>query len=243
MTESFQELEAPIVAVRRIAIVDDHPAFRRGIAELIDLEADLTVCFEAENASEGISAMRSLKPDGAIIDISMPGINGIELIKMIRAENPRLPILVLSMHKESLYAARALRAGARGYVMKSEAVTHIIDGLRRVLENRIYLSPQFSEQILFRAISQENFRFESPVDILTTRERQVLELMGNGRSTREIADELQMSTKTVEAHRGHMRQKLFLKDGGELVRFAQTWVNQEPAENPQRETSPLPIVE
>ena len=137
---------------KRVLIVDDHPVFRHGMAALIAAEKDLAVCGEADSAPAALEAMRRLKPDLAMLDISLQGTNGIELVKLMRAEQPRLPILMLSMHDESLYALRALRAGARGYVMKAEAMTHVLAALRKVLSGDIYVSPRFSERLVFKAI-------------------------------------------------------------------------------------------
>ena len=212
---------------RRVLIVDDHPVFRHGIAALIAAEKDLTVCGEADNAPAALEAMRRLKPDLAMLDISLQGTNGIELVKLMRAEQPRLPILMLSMHDESLYALRALRAGARGYVMKAEAMTHVLAALRKVLSGDIYVSPRFSERLVFKAIQSLEGGMGSPVDKLSDRELEVLQLLGRGFGTREIANELHLSVKTIETHRAHIKEKLGFKDAGEMVRFAIDWVAQE----------------
>jgi DNA-binding NarL/FixJ family response regulator len=214
-------------AQKRILIVDDHPVFRRGIAALITEQVDLTVCGEAENAPTALDAMRRLKPDLALLDISMPGANGIELIKLMLAEHPKLPILILSMHDESLYALRALRAGAKGYVMKAEAMTQVIAAIRKVLGGAIYVSPRFSERLVFKAIQSLEGGMGSPVDHLSDRELEVLQLLGKGFGTREIANELHLSVKTIETHRAHIKEKLGFKDAGEMVRFAIDWVAQE----------------
>lgn len=222
------DTEAP-QARKRILIVDDHPVFRHGIAALIGAEKDLAVCGEAESAPAALDAMRRLKPDLAMLDISLQGTNGIELVKLMRAEQPRLPILMLSMHDESLYALRALRAGARGYVMKAEAMTHVLAALRKVLNGDIYVSPRFSERLVFKAIQSLEGGMGSPVDKLSDRELEVLQLLGRGFGTREIANELHLSVKTIETHRAHIKEKLGFKDAGEMVRFAIDWVAQEQA--------------
>jgi DNA-binding NarL/FixJ family response regulator len=214
---------------KRILIVDDHPVFRHGVAALIAAETDLTVCGEADSAPAALEAMRRLKPDLAILDISLQGTNGIELVKLMRAEQPRLIIIMLSMHDESLYALRALRAGARGYVMKGEAMTHVIAALRKVLGGDIYVSPRFSERLVFKAIQSLEGGMGSPVDKLSDRELEVLQLLGRGFGTREIANELHLSVKTIETHRAHIKEKLCFKDAGEMVRFAIDWVAQEQA--------------
>lgn len=215
------------LAQRRILIVDDHPVFRRGIAAMIGEQGDLTVCGEADNAPSALDAMRRLKPDLALLDISLPGANGIELIKLMLAEQPKLPVLMLSMHDESLYALRALRAGAKGYVMKAEAMTQVIAALRKVLGGEIYVSPRFSERLVFKAIRSLEGGMGSPVDRLSDRELEVLQFLGRGFGTREIANELHLSVKTIETHRAHIKEKLGFKDAGEMVRFAIEWVAQE----------------
>lgn len=212
---------------RKVLIVDDHPVFRHGISSLINAEADLTVCGEAGTSPSALDAMRNLQPDIALLDISLPGTNGIELIKLMKAEQPRLPILMLSMHDESLYALRALRAGAMGYVMKAEALNHVISALRKVLKGEIYVSERFSERLIFKAIQSIDGGMGSPVDKLSDRELEVLQLLGRGFGTREIAEELHLSIKTIETHRAHIKEKLGFKDAGEMVRFAIDWVAQE----------------
>ncbi len=212
---------------KRVLIVDDHPVFRHGIGSLINAEPDLIVCGEAGSSPHALEAMRTLTPDVALLDISLPGTNGIELIKLMKAEQPKLPILMLSMHDESLYALRALRAGAVGYVMKAEALNHVITALRRVLKGEIYVSERFSERLIFKAIQSIDGGMGSPVDKLSDRELEVLQLLGRGFGTREIADELHLSVKTIETHRAHIKEKLGFKDAGEMVRFAIDWVAQE----------------
>jgi DNA-binding NarL/FixJ family response regulator len=212
---------------KTVLIVDDHPVLRHGISQIINNEKDLVVCGEAESAPTALDAMRRLKPDLALIDISLQGTNGIELIKLMRAEQPKLPILMLSMHDESLYALRALRAGARGYVMKGEAMEHVLTAIRKVLEGDIYVSPRFSERLVFKAIQSLEGGMGSPVDKLSDRELEVLQLLGKGFGTREIANELHLSIKTIETHRAHIKEKLGFKDAGEMVRFAIDWVTRE----------------
>jgi DNA-binding NarL/FixJ family response regulator len=212
---------------KQILIVDDHPVFRRGIAALISEQKDLSVCGEADSAAHALEAMRRLKPDIALLDISMPGTNGIELIKLMMAEQPKLSILMLSMHDESLYALRALRAGAKGYVMKAEAMNLVLTALRKVINGEIYVSPRFSERLVFKAIQSLEGGMGSPVDKLSDRELEVLQLLGKGFGTREIANELHLSVKTIETHRAHIKEKLGFKDAGEMVRFSIDWVAQE----------------
>lgn len=220
------ETSAP-PAQKRILVVDDHPVFRRGIAALIAEQKDLLVCGEAENAPSALEAMRRLKPEVALLDISMPGTNGIELVKLMVAEQPKLAILMMSMHDESLYALRALRAGAKGYVMKAEAMTHVVAAIRKVIGGEVYVSPRFSERLVFKAIQSLEGGMGSPVDKLSDRELEVLQLLGKGFGTREVANELHLSVKTIETHRAHIKEKLGFKDAGEMVRFAIDWVAQE----------------
>lgn len=212
---------------KRVLIVDDHPVFRHGISALINAEPDLEVCGEASSAATALEAMRSLSPDVALLDISLPGTNGIELIKLMKAERPKLPLLMLSMHDESLYALRALRAGALGYVMKAEALTQVLDALRKTLKGEIHVSPRLSGQLIFQAIQSADGGGGSPVDKLSDRELEVLELLGRGFGTKEIASNLHLSVKTIETHRAHIKEKLGFRDAGEMVRFAIDWVSQE----------------
>lgn len=212
---------------RKVLLVDDHPVVRHGLAQLIAGEADLEVCAEAESAPAALEAMRRSRPDVAILDISLNGTNGIELVKLMRAEQPKLPILILSMHDESLYALRALRAGAQGYLMKAEAIAHVLAAIRKVLSGEIYVSPSLSERLVFKAIRSMDGGMGSPVDSLSDRELEVLQLLGKGFGTREIANELHLSIKTIETHRAHIKEKLGMKDAGQMVRFAIDWVARE----------------
>lgn len=204
--------------------MDDHPVFRLGIVRLIGPVQEITICGEAANTQTALEAMRRLQPEVALIDISLPGTNGLELIKLMLAERPRLLILALSIHDESLYALRALRAGAKGYVMKQQATECVIEALRKVLSGGIYVSPQFSERLVFKAIRGSHCDIGSPVDILSDRELEVLQLFGRGKSTRVIADALHLSVKTIETHRAHIKVKLGFKTGDEMVKFALEWM-------------------
>lgn len=222
----ISEPAEPAISTRvakRILIVDDHPVFRRGMIALLSEQQDFIICGEAENAAQGLTLMRELKPDVVLLDISMPGMNGIELVKMMLAEEPKLSILILSMHDESLYALRALRAGAKGYVMKAEALGHVIVALRKVIDGGVYVSEKLSEQLIFKAIQSDKSDVVSPVDKLSDRELEVLQLIGKGSGTKEIAGALHLSIKTIETHRAHIKEKLGFKDASELVRFAFEW--------------------
>jgi DNA-binding NarL/FixJ family response regulator len=210
---------------KRIVIVDDHPLFRKGLEQLIHSEDTFAVCGEANNASEAMDVIRKLNPDLAIVDLSLPGANGIELIKNIRAEFSKLPILVLSMHDESLYAVRALRAGADGYVMKHEAMANVIQAIREVFDGRPYLSPTMAAQVITKFAHGQAEGEPDPTQRLSDRELEVLELIGKGAEVRDIAKRLHLSPKTVETHRSHIKEKLQLKNSREVVRFAVQWLS------------------
>ena len=210
---------------KRIVIVDDHPLFRKGLGDLIHAEKGLAVCGEAGNAAEAMEIIRKLNPDLAIVDLSLPGANGIELIKNIRAEFSRMPILVLSMHDESLYALRALRAGAEGYVMKHEAMANVIHAINEVFNGRPYLSPAMAAQVITKFAHRESEGEADAVERLSDRELEILELIGKGKDVREIAKLLHLSPKTVETHRSHIKDKLDLKNSREVARFALQWLS------------------
>ena len=213
---------------KRIVIVDDHPLFRKGLEQLINSSADgFGICGEAGDAAEGMTVIRQLKPDLVIVDLSLPGANGIELIKNIRAEFQKLPVLVLSMHDESLYALRALRAGAQGYVMKQEALENVVNAIREVLAGRPYLSQEMSAKLITNFASGSNQA--NPTDKLSDRELEILELIGKGHDVHEIARALHISAKTVETHRAHIKEKLNLKNARQVTRFAVQWLESQAA--------------
>ena len=205
-------------------IVDDHPLFRKGLEQLIHSDSAFAVCGEANNASEAMDVIRKLNPDLAIVDLSLPGANGIELIKNIRAEFPKLPILVLSMHDESLYALRALRAGAEGYVMKHEAMANVIQAIHEVFNGRPYLSPAMAAQVITKFAHRGSQSEADAVERLSDRELEILELIGKGKEVRQIAKRLHLSPKTVETHRAHIKEKLNLQNARQVARFAVQWV-------------------
>ncbi len=214
-----------------VLIVDDHPIVRRGIAQLIDREDDMGVCCEAGDADQALEAIAKNNDfcniDIALVDMSLPGISGIELVKILRSRFPEIQILVISMHDETLYAERALRAGAKGYIMKQEATEKVLIAIRHILSGEIYVSDKMRSKILQRIIDN---RFEtpvSPVSHLGDKELDVLRLIGKGLRTSEIASELKRSVKTVEAHRANLKEKLGLKNSTELIRFAVQWVESE----------------
>ena len=208
---------------RRILIVDDHPLTRRGAAQLINQQEDLTVCGEAGNAEQALAVINSLKPHLVLADMALPGRQGLELIKDLKALYPEILVLVLSMHDEKLYAERALHAGARGYLMKSEGGEKLIEAIRQVLAGKIFLSQSLSAE-LCAALSQGRRRVdESALAVLTDREFEVFESIGQGLTTHEIGAQLHLSGKTVETHRRHIREKLGLRTSPELIKFAVRW--------------------
>ncbi|MBO0694731.1 MAG: response regulator transcription factor [Verrucomicrobia bacterium] len=210
---------------KRIVIVDDHPLFRKGLEEMIHSDGGFAVCGEAGNASEAMEVIRKLNPDLAIVDISLPGANGIELIKNIRAEFRQMPVLVLSMHDESLYALRALRAGADGYCMKHEAMANVIHAIHEVFNGRPYLSPAMAAQVITKFAHRQAEGETDAVERLSDRELEILELIGKGHDVRQIAKQLHLSPKTVETHRSHIKDKLDLKNSREVARFALQWLS------------------
>ncbi len=209
---------------KRILIVDDHPLLRQGVAGLIDREPDLYVCGEAPSAAAALQAVRSLRPDLALVDISLGGRSGLELIKDLKIQHETLPVLVLSMHDESLYAERVLRAGAQGYITKKDGGKALLNAIREVLGGRVYLSEQMSTKLLQNLAGKRPGKTASPLESLTDREFEVFQLIGEGRSSRLIAETLNVSIKTVEAHRANMKAKLKLKAGTDLVHYAVRWV-------------------
>ena len=214
----------PATVRRRILLVDDHPFMRAGLAQLIDRQADLTVCGEAGNPAEAIQAIARTRPDLVLTDLTMPGRSGLEFIKdLLAAESKRL-VLVVSMHDELVYAERALRAGARGYIMKEAGGENLLAAIRQVLHGEVYVSPKMSARILEGMSGTRPRGSNSPIAELTDREFEVFQLIGQGRSTRDIASQLHLSPKTVDVHRGHIREKLELKDTTALIRHAVRWV-------------------
>lgn len=206
----------------RLLIVDDHPMMRQGLAQLINNEPDLAVCWEADNAGQAIDVASRFQPDLVLADISLPDKNGIELIKDIHALRPGTRILVVSMHDETLYAERVLRAGARGYIMKQEGGKKLMAAIRKVLTGEVYVSEKMSARIL-ESFSGRRAEAASPIEKLSDREFEVFQLIGKGKGTREIADGLHLSVKTVEVHRANIKGKLKLKSATDLVREAVRW--------------------
>jgi DNA-binding NarL/FixJ family response regulator len=213
--------------VQRLLLIDDHPMMRNGLAQLIDSEGDLKVTAQADTAGQAIDLVAKQKFDLALCDISLPDKNGLELIKDIRALRPELPILVVSMHDEMIYAERVLRAGGRGYIMKQEGGEKFIRAIRQVLSGQIFVSDKMSSRILeiFSGGTKKND--DSPVSRLSDREFEVFQLIGHGKGTRDIAEQLHLSVKTVEVHRANIKEKLNLQTATELVRFAVRWADSE----------------
>jgi DNA-binding NarL/FixJ family response regulator len=210
-----------------VLLVDDHAIVRQGIAALIEQEDDLFVCGEAESAEEALEALRTTRPAICLADLSLAGIDGMEFVKRAKARFPHVPILILSMHDEHLYAERALRAGAKGYIMKREGAENLLDAIRRVLRGQVYLSERMAGRILERIAGGRVFEGASPADKLSDRELEVFRFLGQGLGTREIAERLHLSVKTIEAHRANIIRKLGLAGSSELVQQAVRWVSEE----------------
>ena len=208
----------------RILLVDDHPMTREGLAANINRQPDLEVCGEASSPAEAISALATLGPDLMVTDMTMPGRSGIEFIKDVHAMRPELPILVLSMHDEMLYAERALRAGARGYLMKDAGSAKFLEVIRLVLSGQSYVSPQMSARLLDAVTGRRPRGSSSPIEKLSDREFEVFRLLGSGKNTKEVAKALNLSPKTVDVHRGRIKEKLQLKDASSLIHHAVRWV-------------------
>jgi DNA-binding NarL/FixJ family response regulator len=208
---------------KTVFVVDDHPIVRQGLALLINQEADLTVCGEAEEMHSALSAIQAVRPDILIVDISLNGPDGLELLKNIRLGSPRLPVLILSMHDESIYAERALRAGANGYIMKQEATEKVLVALRRILSGEIYVSDRIANSMLRHYVRGVNPSEHSSISDLTDRELEVFRLIGEGHGTRQIAEALHLSVKTVESYQAHIKEKLSLRSARELVQHAVQW--------------------
>jgi DNA-binding NarL/FixJ family response regulator len=208
----------------RVLIVDDHPITRAGLVHLINRQPDLVVCSEAENAAAALDAVYADNPDLVLADIALPGKSGLELIKDIKAIDPGLPTLVISMHDESLYAERVLRAGARGYISKHEGGEKLMQAIRHVLSGQIYVSEKMSAHILKILSGGQAAPVRSLIAQLSDREFEVFELLGEGVSAHEIARRLHISTKTVDAHRANIKTKLIIKTTSELISYAARWM-------------------
>lgn len=219
--------QRPALTKSRVFIVDDHTMFREGMRQLIDRESDLTVCGDVADATAALLEIRGLKPDLVIVDISLSGVTGIDLIKNIKAEFEDLPVLVVSMHEESLYAERALRAGAMGYVMKQEPAKTVKFAIRKVLGGDIHLSDKMSVAMLAKFM--RGGRVEQPVSAIETlsdRELEVFRMLGQGKATRQVAEELNLTIATINSFRNRIKEKLNLKNSTELILHAVQWVRE-----------------
>ena len=212
---------------KRVLLVDDHAVVRFGIAQLINRQPDLVVCGEEEDAAKALSAIERLKPDLVIADISLKESSGLELMRNIKAQHPRLPVLVVSGHDEAVYAEIAFRAGALGYLMKQAVLENIPTAIRRVLSGNIYVSDALGAKMLQQQVRGQTDINESPVKSLSDRELEVFQLIGKWKKTKEIAAELHLSVKTVEYYREQIKRKLTLKDAGELTQYATSWAQRE----------------
>jgi DNA-binding NarL/FixJ family response regulator len=224
MATKTKEKSSPPPQWKKILLVDDHPLMRRGQADLLSREQDLMVCGEAGTAREAMEAIAKLKPDIVLMDMALPDKDGLELLKDIQALHPGLPVLAMSMQEESLYAARVLRAGGRGYVMKAEGPERLAAAIRTVLSGQIAVSPRMSAKILESVAAPSGKVGGGPESKLSDREMEVMRLFGEGWSTEEIAQRLHLSPKTVDVHRAHIKEKLGYKTTPELQRFAIQWV-------------------
>jgi DNA-binding NarL/FixJ family response regulator len=214
-----------------VLIVDDHPMTRSGLAHMINHQPDMIVSGEAESAAQALAALEASVPDLMLVDITLPGKSGLELIKDIKAMHPGLPVLVISMHDESLYADRVLRAGARGYITKHEGGEKLMRAVRHVLSGKVYVSEDMSAHILDIFSGGQTTLNRSSIESLSDREFEVFELVGEGLSARQIAERLHLSAKTVDAHRANIKEKLKMKSSAELISFAARWIADRPGTN------------
>ncbi len=223
VTPGYRSTNQTVPKKHRVLVVDDHPIIRQGLGLLINQESDLVVCGEAEEATGAMHVLASSKPDILIVDISLNGPDGLDLLKNIRNLYPTLPVLILSMHDESIYAERALRAGANGYIMKQEATEKVLVALRRLLCGEIYVSDRIANRMLKHYITGSGTVRNSSIADLSDRELEVFRLIGEGHGTRQIAEELHLSVKTVESYQAHIKEKLSLRSSRELMQHAIQW--------------------
>lgn len=208
----------------RVVVVDDHPVFRKGLVEVIDDEPDITVCGEAGTPQAALTIVAAEQPDVAVVDLSLGDKSGLDLVSVLSRQHPNVRLLVLSGHDERVHAERALKAGALGYIMKDKAANELLAAVRQVSAGKSFVSPQMAERILSTLGASRRQKVRSPLDRLSDRERHVLTLMGQGVTTREIAEKMGLSVKTVESHYAHIKEKLGVRNGRELMRVAVTWV-------------------
>ncbi|MHC4112610.1 MAG: response regulator transcription factor [Planctomycetota bacterium] len=209
----------------KVLIVDDHPIIRQGLSELINHEQDLIVCGHAEDAPEALGKIKESEPDMVIVDISLKETSGMELTKDIKAQYPNLPVLALSMHDEALYAERMLRAGAKGYIMKAEATENVVTAIRKILNGQIYVSDKMAAKMVRKLVGGGPDVGASAIERLSDRELEVFHLIGQGHGTRQIAERLHLSIKTIETYREHIKEKLNLADASELLQYAIQWTH------------------
>jgi DNA-binding NarL/FixJ family response regulator len=226
--ETAKELEEASPVKKRIFIVDDHAMFRDGLRRLIDLEPDLTVCGDARDAQSGLSGLADTSPDLVIVDISLDSTSGIDLIKAIKRDYEDIPVLVVSMHSESLYGDRALRAGAMGYVMKSEPATTVVAAIRKVLGGNVHISEKMATLVVSKLVKGEQDQIPSPLETLSDRELEVFRMLGQGKGTREIAQEMNVALPTVSSFKNRIKEKLNFKNSTEMILYALQWYQKEP---------------
>lgn len=210
----------------RVLLVDDHPVVRKGLGMLIEREMDMTICAEAESATDALSAVSEHEPDLVVMDISLKNSNGLGLLKDLHIRAPKLPVLVLSIHDEAVYAERVIRAGARGYIMKQEATDRVLAAIRRVLQGEVYLSEK-AQSRMFDLSRRSQVKGATPIGLLSDRELEIFELTGQGLGTRRIAEQLNVSIKTIESHVARIKEKLGIKSHTELVQQAILWLSNE----------------
>jgi DNA-binding NarL/FixJ family response regulator len=223
MPPEINKESAKSIVRKRVLVADDHPIVRDGLVQLINQQADLICCAQASSQTEVFAAVTAHRPELLVLDLRLKDADGLELIKSLKSQHPELPILVLSQFDEELYAERALRAGALGYVMKEQASKEVVDAMRTVLAGRIYVTSAMTARLLKKAITTRPPSAEPSTDNLTDRELQVLHCLGIGLSTREIAAKMRLSIKTVETYREHLKHKLGLRNAEELVYYARNW--------------------
>ena len=227
MTKTESVSPEPMAAKRRIFIVDDHAMFRDGLRRLIDLEPDLTVCGDAPDAASGLNGIRESAPDLVIVDISLDTTSGIDLIKAVKRDHEDMPVLVVSMHSESLYGDRALRAGSMGYVMKSEPATTVVAAIRKVLSGNVHMSETMATMVVSKFVKGETDQIPSPLEALSDREMEVFRMLGQGKGTREIAQEMNVALPTISSFKNRIKEKLAFKNSTEMILYALQWFRKE----------------
>ena len=223
--QMIKQAKPELHAKKKVFIIDDHPVFRYGLAQLVNREPDLTVCGEVETTNHALDAVPRMKPHLVLLDLSMPGKSGLELIKDLRVMCPESAVLVISMYDETLYADRVLRAGAQGYIMKQEVPEKMLEAMREVLDGRISVSQRISAKALDFFAQRRSVNNTSPIERLSDREFEILQLIGQGRENHGIAEQLHLSFKTVHAHRSNIKVKLNLKSDLELIRYSVRWMD------------------